>query len=146
MRWSWLTIRHHLRHAQTCLTDPVKMTELISCYYGCLMTWKIIPIPQIVCEILQFKESCILVGLEVFGSQFKNLIFPRQCLQKIRRLLLSNFMQKIRKKLMSNVWDFALLTDYWMDRPMTRWTNTTKIRKLPHSWLSNENCSVWFQL
>ena len=34
-------------------------------------------VSQIVCEILHFKESCILIILEVFGPCLRRQIFPR---------------------------------------------------------------------
>ena len=34
-------------------------------------------IPQLVFEILWVKESCNLIGPEVFGPKLKNQIFPR---------------------------------------------------------------------
>lgn len=32
--------------------------------------------PQLICQILEFKESCILADLEVFGPKLKAQIFP----------------------------------------------------------------------
>ena len=62
------TIFHHFEHAQACLTTPT-WSDLLNL----LLLWtssrvqKFTFISHLVCELLQFKESCILIGLKVFG-------------------------------------------------------------------------------
>ena len=51
-------------HVQMCPTTP----RYILCFYGCLITHKKINfVSQLICEVSWFKESCIPIGLEVFG-------------------------------------------------------------------------------
>ena len=53
-------------------------------------------IPQLVCEILQFKESCILIGSKFLDHNSRTRLFPESFLEKVRRpLLLSHSSKKV---------------------------------------------------
>lgn len=52
-------------------------------------------IPQLVCEMLQFNDSYILMDLEVFGITFKSQIFiDMQFFQKVRGIFVLSYLSK----------------------------------------------------
>ena len=67
----------NIEHAQACPSLSFEMTEWIGCFMEVNHIQKLKFKSQLVCEILQFKESCILIGLEVLKTYLKNQIFPR---------------------------------------------------------------------
>ena len=68
LKLSWLTILHYFRHAVACLTTPTWndwVYLLLLLMLDHIQKFKFIS--HLICEIWQFKESCFLIGLEVFG-------------------------------------------------------------------------------
>ena len=99
-----LTIFHHFEHAQACLTIPT-WSDLLNL----LLLWmssrvqKFTFISHLVCEILQFKESCILIGLKIFGY-LKKHIFPKHVVFEERRPFVFSY---CGKKVYMNRLDFC---------------------------------------
>ena len=88
-------IDNYFLHAQVCLTTPISMNWIIQMYLywiiqiNLLLLWmsnytqKFNFIPQIVCDILYFKESCTLIGLEVLGPYSKTFGFCKKLLDHL---------------------------------------------------------------
>ena len=62
---------------------------------------------QLICEILYFKESCILIGLKVFRLESRKWFFiGMQFLRKVRKQLVLSYLSK-KKKVRKSWLDFC---------------------------------------
>ena len=82
------------------MSKPVYSIEMSNYMQKCQF------IPQLVCEMLRFNDSYILMDLEVFGITFKNQIFiDMQFFRKVRGIFVLSYLSK---KVQMNRLDFCI--------------------------------------
>ena len=82
------------------MSKPVYSIEMSNYMQKCKF------IPQLVCEMLRFNDSYILMDLEVFGITFKNQIFiDMQFFWKVRGIFVLSYLSK---KVQMNRLDFCI--------------------------------------